>query len=173
MNLLQSLRPWSFALLTALVLAPTVYAHAHEFKAGSLVIDHPWTRATPGGSKVASGYMTITNKGTTSDRLIGGSLEGAGRFELHETKMEGDMARMRGLPKGLEIKPGQIVKLAPGGYHVMFTGLKQPLKQGETLNGRLIFEKAGTIDIVYTVEGVGSQGSGQKEHSGHGGGHGH
>jgi copper(I)-binding protein len=131
---------------------------AHEFKAGSLVIDHPWTRATPGGSKIASGYMTITNKGTMPDRLIGGSLAHASRFELHETKMEGDMARMRPLPKGLEIKPGQTVRLAPGGYHVMFTGLKQPFKQGEMLKGQLVFEKAGAIEVFYAVEGIGSKG---------------
>jgi copper(I)-binding protein len=147
--------------------------NAHDFKAGSLIIDHPWTRATPGGSKIASGYMVITNKGATSDRLIGGSLEHAGRFELHETRLEGDVARMRSLPKGIQIKPGQTVKLAPGGYHAMFVGLKQPLKQGERIKGQLIFEKAGTVDVVYVVEGIGHQGGEHQGHGGHGGGHAH
>jgi copper(I)-binding protein len=149
-------------------LAMVAMADAHDFKVGSLVIDHPWARATPGGAKVAAGYMTITNKGAAPDRLIGGSLQRAGRIELHEMRMEGDVMRMRQLPRGLEIKPGQSVKLAPGGYHLMFMGLKAPLKQGERIKGQLTFEKAGTIDIEYAVESIGAKSSGGQE-----GGHQH
>jgi copper(I)-binding protein len=56
---------------------------------------------------------------------------------------------------GLEIKPGETVELAPGGMHVMLTGLKQPLRQGQTVKGTLVFEKAGTIEVEYAVEAVG------------------
>jgi copper(I)-binding protein len=86
--------------------------------------------------------------------------------------------RMRPLPNGLEIKPHQAVKLAPGGYHLMFMGLKQPLKQGEKIKGQLVFEKAGTVDVEYVVQAIGAQSSGQQgghgaDHgAGHGGGHG-
>src|SRR6202790_3097509 len=47
-------------------------ARAEEVKAGDLVITQAWSRATPGGAKVAGGYLTIENKGTAPDRLIGG-----------------------------------------------------------------------------------------------------
>jgi copper(I)-binding protein len=140
-----------------MALGLAIAANAQEFRAGTLVIDRPWTRATPGGAKVAGGFMTITNKGTEPDRLIGGSLPRAGRFEVHETRMEGNVMRMRPLPKGLEIAPGQTVTLAPGGYHVMFMELKQPLKQGERLRGQLVFERAGTVEVEYTVESPGAK----------------
>ena len=148
--------------------APRV--EAHEYKVGSLVIGHPWTRATPGGAKVAGGYMSITNNGKTADRLIGGSLTQAAHVEIHQMKMEGTMMRMRPLANGLEIKPHDAVTLAPGGYHMMFMGLKGPLKQGERVKGTLKFEKAGTINVEFVVEGVGAKRGGS--HGGHGDGHG-
>jgi copper(I)-binding protein len=161
----------SGVLTAALVLMTPAPVGAHEYKLGSLVIDHPWARATPAGAKVAGGYMTIINKGTVPDRLIGGSMTHAGKFELHEMRMEGDVMRMRPLPDGLEIKPGQSITLAPGGYHVMFTGLKGSLKQGEKIKGRLVFEKAGSLDVEYVVESIGARDSGGSPP--HGGDHGH
>jgi periplasmic copper chaperone A len=146
--------------LTACTAMRVPIANAHDYKAGSLVIEQPWTRATPGGAKVAAGYMTITNKGTAADRLIGGAFPRATRVEIHEMKMEGHMMRMRPLAHGLEIKPGQTVKLAPGGYHVMFIGLKQPLTQGEHIKGQLTFQKAGTVDVEFVVESIGAKSSG-------------
>jgi copper(I)-binding protein len=152
--------------LAAVVVAAAPAVCANEYKAGPLVIDRPWTRATPGGAKVAGGYMTISNTGTTPDRLVGGSFVRATRFEVHEMRMEGSVMRMRALPKGLEIGPKQAVKLAPGGYHVMFMGLTQPLKQGERIKGQLAFEKAGTVEIDYVVEAIGAQGGGQHGETG-------
>jgi copper(I)-binding protein len=141
-------------------------ASAQEFKAGSLVISQPWSRATAGGAKVGAGYMTITNTGTEPDRLIGGSLPQAGKFEVHEMSMENNVMKMRPISGGLEIKPGQTVKLAPGGYHVMFMQLKKPLKQGEVLKGELIFEKAGKVPIEYKVGAI-AAGAPPRAMSGH------
>ena len=69
------------ALLSALFAAP---ARAEEVKAGDLVITQAWTRATPGGAKIGGGYLTIENKGSAPDRLIGGSADVAGKVEVHE-----------------------------------------------------------------------------------------
>src|SRR5215471_14152016 len=137
---------------------------AQQFKGSSIVVEQPWVRATPGGAKVAGGYMTITNTGSEPDRLIGGVLPQAGRFEMHEMKMNGNVMQMREVREGLEIKPGQKVELNPGGYHVMFTELREPLKQGDTLKGQLRFEKAGSADIEYRVEALGAQGPHQPGH---------
>ena len=135
---------------------------AQEFKAGSLVISQPWSRATAGGAKVGAGYMTITNTGNEPDRLIGGSLPQAGKFEMHEMRMENNVMTMRPLPGGIEIMPGQTVKLEPGGYHVMFMDLKEPLKQGEALKGELTFQKAGTVPIEYKVGAIAAGSHGDK-----------
>jgi copper(I)-binding protein len=161
---INTFRLYRFAMSAAILSNMSVVALAQQFKANSIVIEQPWTRATPGGAKVAGGYMTITNTGSEPDRLIGGVLPQAGRFELHEMKMDGNVMQMREVLGGLEIKPGQKVQLNPSGYHVMFTGLREPLKQGDTLKGQLRFEKAGSVDIEYRVEGIGAQGPQQHSH---------
>jgi copper(I)-binding protein len=142
-------------LLAAILAVAATAASAHEYKAGSLQIQHPWSRATPKGATVAGGYMKIVNTGSTPDRLVGGSTEAAPKFEIHEMSMQGGVMKMRMLPKGLEIKPGQTVELKPGGYHLMFVGISAPLQQGKPVKGTLEFEKAGKIEVEYAVEAIG------------------
>jgi periplasmic copper chaperone A len=137
---------------------------ARRYKAGSLVIEEPWSRATPGGAKVAGGYLRITNAGSEPDRLVGGSFQAAGRFEVHAMAMEGDVAKMRGIDRGLEIKPGETVELKPGGYHLMFLDLKEPLREGQTIAGTLLFEKAGSVRVEYPVRGIGARGGEPAHH---------
>jgi copper(I)-binding protein len=150
----------------ALVIGP---ASAHEYKAGSIEIKHPWSRATPKGSEVAGGYMKLINTGKEPDRLIGGSVPIAGKFEIHEMSMEGGVAKMRMLPKGIEIKPGETVELKPGSYHLMFVGLKQPFEKGKRVKGTLQFEKAGTVEVEYAVEAVGGTPAMDHDKMDHGG----
>jgi copper(I)-binding protein len=138
-------------------------ATAETCSAGGLQISNPWVRATPKGATVGAGYLTITNKGAESDRLIGGSAAPASRFEVHTTVIENGVAKMRPV-SGLEIKPGETVELSPGGMHVMFVGIKQPLKQGQTVKGTLVFEKAGTIAIEFAVQAVGAPAGAQGGH---------
>jgi copper(I)-binding protein len=138
---------------------------AEEVKAGDLVITQAWSRATPGGAKVGGGYLTIENKGSTPDRLIGGSAEVAGKVQVHEMAMNNGVMTMRPLDKGLVIEPGKTVKLAPGGYHLMLLDLKSPLKQGEKVPLTLEFEKAGKIALSLDVQGVGAQGPAGSEGS--------
>lgn len=129
-----------------------------DYKVGDLTIGRPWTRATPGGAKVGGGYLTITNNGTAPDRLTGVSMSAAGHGEIHEMKMDGGVMTMRPLAAGIEIKPGETVKLEPGGYHLMFMDLKAPLKEGTVVKGQLQFEKAGKIDVEFKVDAIGATG---------------
>jgi len=131
-------------------------ASAADYKAGSLNISDPWSRATPKGASVAAGYMTIKNNGSAPDRLIEGSSEVASKFEVHEMKMENDVAKMRPVKGGLEIKPGETVELKPGSLHVMFVGLKKPLNAADKFKATLVFEKAGPVSIEYDVRAMGS-----------------
>lgn len=129
---------------------------ASTVKVGDLVITAPWSRATPGGAKVAGGFLTITNTGKTADKLVSGSFAQAGRFEVHEMAMKDGVMTMRPVSGGLEIPAGGTVTLAPGGYHVMFMDLKQPLKEGDAVKGTLTFEKAGTVEVTFDVRGIGA-----------------
>ena len=131
-------------------------AWAEDFKIGSLEIDHPWSRATPKGAKVASGYLKVRNAGSAPDRLVGGTFAPAGAVEVHQMSMDGGVMKMRMLQGGLEIKPGETVEFKPGGYHLMFTGLTRPLAKGDRVKGTLQFEKAGSVDVEYDVEALGA-----------------
>ena len=160
---------WAAMLASTLTLAAT-QAPAHEYKAGSIEIKHPWSRATPKGATVAGGYMKLINTGTTADRLVGGSTDVAGKFEMHEMSMDNGVMKMRPLTNGVEIKPGQTVEFKPGGYHLMFVGITQPVEQGKRVKGTLEFEKAGKVDVEYAVEAIGGTPKGEAS-GGHGGMH--
>jgi periplasmic copper chaperone A len=138
--------------------APTV------LRAGSLTLDQPWSRATPGGAKVGGGYLRITNTGTAPDRLTGGSFPLASKVEVHEMRLDGDVMRMKPVEGGLEIRPGATVELKPGGLHLMFVDLKEPLKEGQTVRGTLTFEKAGSVEVEYTVRGMGGAAPAEHKH---------
>ena len=145
----------SATLAALLALAP---ARADDVKAGDLVISQGWARATPSGAKVGGGYVTIENKGSAPDRLIGASGDVAGKIEVHEMSMDNGVMKMRPVENGLSIDPGKTVKLAPGGYHLMMMDLKSQLKQGDKVPVTLEFEKAGKVTVSLDVAGVGAQG---------------
>src|SRR3954462_7517322 len=128
------------------------------FKLGDLTVTSPWTRATPGGAKIAGGYLKISNNGATPDRFIGAKSDLADHAEIHEMSMSDGVMKMRPVPNGLEIKPGETVELKSGGYHLMFMDLKQPLKAGESFKATLQFEKAGQLDVNFAVNALGASG---------------
>jgi periplasmic copper chaperone A len=131
-------------------------AHAYDYKVGAIEIDHPWSRAVPKGAAVAAGYLTIRNTGTAPDRLVSGSTPVAGKFEIHQMSMDNGVMRMRPVTDGLEIKPGETVELKPSSFHIMMTGLKRPVEKGKPFKGTLVFEKAGTLEVDFTVEAIGA-----------------
>jgi copper(I)-binding protein len=156
-------RPASVLLAAALVLAGGVSV-AEDYSIGTIQVGSPWTRATPKGSTVAGAYMTITNKGAAPDRLLGGSSAVADRFEVHSMVMDAGVAKMRPVDGGLEVKPGETLELKPGGFHVMLTGLKQPLEKGQKVKATLEFEKAGKVDVEYVVEAPGAPAPAMHQH---------
>jgi copper(I)-binding protein len=122
---------------------------------GTIAIEKPFSRATPGGAQVAAGYMTIVNKGAVADRLIAVASPAADKVQVHEMSMDGGVMKMRELPNGLPIEAGKSVSLAPGGYHLMMMGLKAPLKAGDKVPVTLTFEKAGKVDVTLEVQSIG------------------
>lgn len=140
-------------------------AMAHEFKVGSLEIDHPWSRATPAGAKVAGGYLAVSNEGASPDRLVSVASDISQKAELHEMAVKDGVMTMRPVQGGLEIPAGGKVLLAPGGYHLMFIGLKRQPKQGESFSATLTFEKAGAVTVDFAVEGMGETGTMHGDHA--------
>ncbi len=124
-------------------------------KAPMLRIEAPWLRATPGGAKVAGGYLRVTNVGSEPERLGGARVPFATRVEVHEMSMQDGVMKMRPLAGGLDLPPGATVELKPGGYHLMFMDLKGGLKEGDSVPATLSFEKAGEVPVTFQVGGLG------------------
>jgi periplasmic copper chaperone A len=137
-------------------------AFAHEYKLGSLVVNHPWSRSTPKGATVAGGYLKITNTGTTADRFVAGSSNAGKRFEIHEMSLNGGVMKMRELKEGVEIPPGATVEFKPGSYHVMFVDIAKPFAKGDKVKASLTFEKAGKLEVEFWVGDIG--GTPKEEH---------
>lgn len=149
----MTIRRWLIAAAVATFALPAL---AHDYKLGSLEIGNPWTRATPPSAQSGGGFLTITNKGTTPDRLVAVRSTASNKAEIHEMKMDGNVMRMRELEKGLEIPPGATVELKPGSYHLMFMELKAPFAKDAKIPATLVFEKAGSIDVELSVAAMGA-----------------
>jgi len=122
-----------------------------------------WARATVQGQTTAGAYMQLTSRERAS--LVGAESPAAGSVEIHETRMEGKVMRMRALTR-LELPPGKTVELKPGGYHIMLLSLPRPLKKGEVVPIRLKVEMADksvrTLEVRAEVRE-----SAASEHRGH------
>jgi copper(I)-binding protein len=153
-------------LAAAVLLAPFEAARAQQTESVGIVIGDPWIRATPPGAPVAAGYMVITNRSKTPDRLVGATLEKAGIVEMHTMKIENGTMKMRPLSNGIALAPGQSVMLKPGGEHLMFLRITGPFEPGATVNGTVTFEKAGTIAVAFPVRRVGAGGKKGMDHKG-------
>ena len=142
---------------TAVLLVSSLAALAKDFTTGVITIEQPWSRATPNGAEVASGYLSIRNTGDSPDRMVSATSEIAGHTSIHQMGMMSDgMMQMRELTDGLPVPAKGSVTLEPSSYHLMFEDLKRPLKAGETFSATLSFEKAGKVDVTFDVKGLGA-----------------
>ncbi|MEO1719401.1 MAG: copper chaperone PCu(A)C [Pseudomonadota bacterium] len=169
----QHVRATAVAFATLLVACFALFgpdqdrAIAHEYKAGPLMIDHPWARPTLGQSKISAGYMTIKNTGTSDDQLISAKTNVAKVVELHTHTNENGVMRMRKLDGGIKLPAGQSVSLKPGGLHLMLIDLTEKLEKGTKVPIELTFEKAGTLTVEAAIEMSGDK-SDRADHSAHG-----
>ena len=123
-------------------------------QAAAIRAEQPWARATAPQQKVGGAYVTLTSP--ADDRLVGVSSPVAGRAEVHEMRMDGNVMRMRELTDGLPLPAGKAVALAPGGYHIMLMELKQPLVAGQVIPVQLRFQTAPPVDLQVRVAPVGA-----------------
>lgn len=160
----MKVRQW--VLGVSLSLCSVASAWAHDYKVGPLDIQDVWVRASAPGQLNGAGYMLIENDAATGDRLLSVSSDVADRVELHTIETENGVARMRHVPDGLEIPADGELSLAPGGYHIMFMGLKQPFSENSEVAATLKFEKAGDVPVNFHVKKAGHRASG--DHGSHG-----
>lgn len=131
--------------------------------AADVEVKEAWARATVPGQKASGAFMTLTSaKGAT---LLGGSSPVAKSVEIHEMKHEGDVMKMRAVPK-IELPAGKAVALA-GDYHIMLMGLSKELKAGDKVPLTLKVEQKGKQESIAVSAEVRELSSGKSGHDHH------
>lgn len=131
---------------------PFTIADAHEpaVVAGNIAVSRVWARATVGGITTGAVYLTIENRGTQPDLLLGASSTVAGNATFHRTTQHGSVSHMA--PEGaIAIPAASLVKVQPAGLHLMLESLKQPLVAGKPFALALRFQRAGTVTVQVAV----------------------
>jgi periplasmic copper chaperone A len=140
-----------FKHITAAVLfSIATSAFAHEYKLGEITIGHPWAR---GAGATGAGYMKLDNKGA-ADKLVSASSDVSKSVELHSHVDDKGVMRMRKVD-AVDVPAGGMTELKPGGFHVMFIGLKEPLTDDTRFPVTLKFERAGEVKVEFKVEPAG------------------
>ncbi|MCW5713058.1 MAG: copper chaperone PCu(A)C [Bauldia sp.] len=139
-----------------LLVSGAAAASAQTYQLGQIEISVPWTRAMPPAADAGGGFMTIRNTGATDDRLVGATSPVAAEVQIHTMDIADGVMRMRQLTDGLAIPAGATVRLAPGGFHVMFLDLPTPIAIDMPVSVTLVFERAGeiTIDLIVVPPGA-------------------
>jgi periplasmic copper chaperone A len=138
------------AALCAALVGPLLAAPADQ---NPVTVPAAWSRAAMAG-RTGVVYLTINDTGAP-DRLTGVSSPVATTAALHESFDDHGVMKMRPVA-GLAVQPDKPVKLAPGGYHIMLEGLKQPLQAGQTFPVTLTFANAGPVTATATVRQAGN-----------------
>jgi periplasmic copper chaperone A len=146
------------AVAVLLIVSSTGPSAAQTQSAGKIAVADAWSRATPAGSKTAVVYMTLVNGGAAADRLVGATTPVADKVAFHSNTNDNGVMQMRELP-AIDVEPGAKVVLKPGGTHIMLVGLKQQLKEGQTLPLTLEFENAGKIELQVPIAKIGAMGN--------------
>lgn len=139
-----------------LVLAVTPQALAKPRHGAAVTVSRAWSQPTPPSAPTAVGYLTIINRGVRPDRLLSVSSPAAASVDVHLMSMEGGVMRMRPVEGGLVVPAGGAVRLEPGGYHLMFEGLKRPFKTGDHIALKLRFQRSGVIRAILDVQPAGA-----------------
>lgn len=108
-----------------------------------------WSRPAAAGT-TGAGFMTLTNPGKTADALVAVESPIARKVEMHRSTMAGGVSSMQKLER-LALPPGARATFAPGGDHLMFLGLKQALKTGDTAPATLVFASGARVKAVFEV----------------------
>lgn len=114
--------------------------------ADGIMVNDPYVRAVPPGQPNSASFMALHNTGKQGSALISASSPAAEVVELHTHTMEEGMMRMRKVEK-IDLPAGELVKLQPGGLHVMLIGLKQKLVPDEKVSLTLMFEDGSSLKV--------------------------
>ena len=123
--------------------------------AGDITVSDAWVRASPMANGPAAIFLTITNGGSSPDRVVSAATPASRVTQLHSHTMADGVMRMRQVD-GIDIPAGQSVELKPGAFHIMLLDPVAALKEGDSVPVTLTFEHAGAISATAHVAGAGA-----------------
>jgi copper(I)-binding protein len=122
--------------------------------AGGLYAEVTVTDATvrllPPGVPNTAAYFSIRNSSDISRTLIGASADFATKAEIHNHVLMNDMMSMQQQSE-VVLQPGESLQFSPGGLHIMLFGLKQPLREGQSVSFSLQTKEGESISIIANV----------------------
>jgi copper(I)-binding protein len=139
----QTLRRFISALATVAALAG--HAQAHEYYAEGFTFVHPWAEATANDATDAPVYFKLDNI-IRNDRLLSATTRMAERVELRGSNDDTAPAL-----EAIEIAPAEQLVFYAGRPHLLLRGLVAPLQWGRSYDLRVVFEKAGAIDVQISI----------------------
>ena len=115
-----------------------------------LLVENGRAKSTIPGIKVSAGYLKLTNNSKQTMRFTGAKTTAAKYTEFHKMVMRDSKMAMRKV-KIIEIKPQQSFEFREHGYHIMFMGIKQRFKPGESITLTLIEDNGQTYDLLLPI----------------------
>ncbi|HHX8315194.1 TPA: copper chaperone PCu(A)C [Vibrio diabolicus] len=146
--MLKSLKTAAIALI-AVIASPL--SLAHDYEAGKIHIDHPWSREAPPNAPVIGGFFQLTNHGDSEDALIAAESQIAGHVEIHTHKKEDGVMKMIKIDE-VRVPANDSVLFKPGSFHLMIFNPTQALKEGDRFPMTLTFKNAGKVEVEMAVE---------------------
>jgi periplasmic copper chaperone A len=131
-------------------LSQAATAWAGSASAAPIMVSGAWSRVTPSADSAAVVYLTVTDS-STPDTLLGARTPVAKTAALHQSRMANGIMEM-GAVGTLALAPGKPLAFAPGGYHIMLTGLAHVLNAGDHFPITLTFAHAGAVTAEVTVQ---------------------
>lgn len=132
-----------------LALALGFAAMSAQAAAPRIEVAQAWSRPAVTGA-AGAGFMTLTNRGP-ADALVSVSTPLARETQIHRSSVSGGVASMQRLAK-LDLPAGRAVTFGPGGYHLMFVGLKKPLNVGDAVPATLTFASGAKVQASFRVQ---------------------
>ncbi len=134
--------------------------------AGDLRPMSPWIREAPPTARVLAGFAMLHNESDRERRLVAVESDDFERVEMHRTLIENGMARM--LPQASLMIPAQgMLRLAPGGLHLMLIGPRRALAEGDRVTLTLRFADGESLPVTFEVRRGRGGGTDHSRHSHH------
>lgn len=138
--------------LVALLTLPAA-AVAWTPVADLIQVEDPYVRAVPPGQPNSAAFLSLRNSDDQPHEILYARSPAAAVVELHTHINNGGLLKMRRIP-AIELPPGKVTRLAPGGLHIMLIKLHKELKPGDEVRLTLVFDDDSEMALQAPVRRI-------------------